>query len=856
VFVLVPFVMFIRVFFVLGLLRLIFINKYTLISAAAVVGVALVFMLIGVLAYNPDVAHGNTPVFFRLIDFISSVVSFVTGFEPYQAVYGTFIQWSVAVGFAVFVFAFGFLWFNYFALLAISAVTFGLVLNSGFFFYNLSFYAFVFCIIAFLVRHLNWRIMKQGGMASPFALYALPFTAICLALAIALPAPTADFRENFINRPFTALNRNLQEMFHPRHFSLAQTGFGTGTTRRLGGNVTANYDRVLRVNHPGPVYLSGNIFDQYTGYSWQNTLADGVYVLDFGTTMQNAELLERQSSLFTMWVADGFFDEYTAAMNSLRRMFYANPTNVAHFGSFEHFLTHFGDEDGLAPITLLWGLMSFIPSRPLFTDPEKPVNLTYAFDVTLDENTLVVDHIHRSFTVFTTGIVSDFFPPEYDMNFIRNYSGSVQAEHLMRRWARYFIIYADLPEHINREELIATSYPGVLRDVYDRVRQAQADGFDASVINFGRNDEYMPYYRLLSEYLIPRADRINEIYTTLPENLPQRIIDLAELLVQQAGAETTLEKVMTINSFLRDSGNFSYTLTPGNTPAGRDFVDHFLFDIQEGYCTFFASAFVVMARALGIPTRYVEGFIVTGEANQYGYHDVLNRSGHAWAEVYFEGFGWHIFDPTPPDAIFAPGYVPEDLGPDFHFLNGDYVDWDQFLDGMYYNGAGSPYDRITPNGDAGAGPSTEADQTTGLGRIMINSIITVLALIAAIFAARVAYVKIRDARVERKDNNEAVQVYFQRLLRYLYLFNYKIGDHETVIEFADRVNKKVGSFQGDRITMESLARTFSRARYSPQTITDQERHQLQEAVVAMDRRLLDYMGMRKYILHRYVKIEV
>ncbi|MCL2397046.1 MAG: hypothetical protein FWC93_03175, partial [Defluviitaleaceae bacterium] len=95
VFVLVPFVMFIRVFFVLGLLRLVFINKHTLISAAAVVGVAFVFMLIGVLAYNPDVAHGNTPVFFRLIDFVSSVVSFVTGFEPYQAVYGTFIQWSV-----------------------------------------------------------------------------------------------------------------------------------------------------------------------------------------------------------------------------------------------------------------------------------------------------------------------------------------------------------------------------------------------------------------------------------------------------------------------------------------------------------------------------------------------------------------------------------------------------------------------------------------------------------------------------------------------------------------------------------------------------------------------------------------
>jgi hypothetical protein len=76
-------------------------------------------------------------------------------------------------------------------------------------------------------------------------------------------------------------------------------------------------------------------------------------------------------------------------------------------------------------------------------------------------------------------------------------------------------------------------------------------------------------------------------------------------------------------------------------------VHFFLFDRKMGHCEYFASAFVVLARAAGIPTRQVNGFL-GGEWNEYqGYVAVRAGDAHSWAEVFFPGKGWVTFDPTP-----------------------------------------------------------------------------------------------------------------------------------------------------------------------------------------------------------------
>jgi len=88
--------------------------------------------------------------------------------------------------------------------------------------------------------------------------------------------------------------------------------------------------------------------------------------------------------------------------------------------------------------------------------------------------------------------------------------------------------------------------------------------------------------------------------------------------------------------------NFTYSLEP--PPLGRDSVDDFLFGTREGFCEHYASAFVVLMRAAGIPARVVTGYLGGWDAD--GYLLVRQSDAHAWAEVWRQGTGWSRVDPT------------------------------------------------------------------------------------------------------------------------------------------------------------------------------------------------------------------
>ncbi|WP_426271393.1 transglutaminase TgpA family protein [Dyella kyungheensis] len=91
-------------------------------------------------------------------------------------------------------------------------------------------------------------------------------------------------------------------------------------------------------------------------------------------------------------------------------------------------------------------------------------------------------------------------------------------------------------------------------------------------------------------------------------------------------------------------GGFSYTLGP--PPLGRNTVDDFLFSTHEGFCEHYASSFVVLMRAAGIPARVVTGY-QGGYWNRIGnYLLVRQADAHAWSEIWLPGRGWVRMDPT------------------------------------------------------------------------------------------------------------------------------------------------------------------------------------------------------------------
>jgi transglutaminase-like putative cysteine protease len=102
---------------------------------------------------------------------------------------------------------------------------------------------------------------------------------------------------------------------------------------------------------------------------------------------------------------------------------------------------------------------------------------------------------------------------------------------------------------------------------------------------------------------------------------------------------------------------FHYTLSPAPLPE-RAPVDAFLFDTQSGFCEHYASAFVVLLRAAGVPARVVTGY-QGGEMNPNGDYLIVRQSdAHAWAEVLVDG-RWRRFDPT---GVVAPSRIDIGLG--------------------------------------------------------------------------------------------------------------------------------------------------------------------------------------------------
>lgn len=130
-------------------------------------------------------------------------------------------------------------------------------------------------------------------------------------------------------------------------------------------------------------------------------------------------------------------------------------------------------------------------------------------------------------------------------------------------------------------------------------------------------------------------------YLALPEELPERVVTLAQDLT--AEAPTVFDKALALQSYLR---TYEYSLDLPAPPTNRDVIDYFLFDVKRGYCDYYASAMVVMARSVGIPARLAVGY-ATGEYNPEteSYHVTL-ANGHSWVEIYFPEFGWIRFEPT------------------------------------------------------------------------------------------------------------------------------------------------------------------------------------------------------------------
>lgn len=152
------------------------------------------------------------------------------------------------------------------------------------------------------------------------------------------------------------------------------------------------------------------------------------------------------------------------------------------------------------------------------------------------------------------------------------------------------------------------------------------------------------------------------IYLALPDTVTQRTRDLAQELT--AGEASMYGKATAIEEYLRQ---IPYDLGIGAPPEDvTDVADYFLFDLRRGYCDYYATAFVVLARLAGLPARFVTGFAPGNWLPTEQQWVITEAEAHSWPEVYFPEVGWVRFEPT--------AYRPQELRiglPDSSALAGD-----------------------------------------------------------------------------------------------------------------------------------------------------------------------------------------
>ncbi len=159
-------------------------------------------------------------------------------------------------------------------------------------------------------------------------------------------------------------------------------------------------------------------------------------------------------------------------------------------------------------------------------------------------------------------------------------------------------------------------------------------------------------------------DPILATYLQLPAALDPRIPQLAKQITAQSHSE--YDKAVNVRGYLM--AHYNYTLDLSGPPVD-DPLANFLFVRRAGHCEYFASAMTVLLRSVGIPARYVTGFL-PGEYNDLAGDYIIRASdAHSWVEVYFPNYGWITFDPTPPGNEKGGGLLAR---------MGLYWDWFQY----------------------------------------------------------------------------------------------------------------------------------------------------------------------------------
>jgi protein-glutamine gamma-glutamyltransferase len=307
--------------------------------------------------------------------------------------------------------------------------------------------------------------------------------------------------------------------------------------------------------------------------------------------------------------------------------------------------------------------------------------------------------------------------------------------------------------------------------------------------------------------------------------------------------------VVALEAWFRQAGNFRYDEHPPvrrGVPPLVSFVE----GSRRGYCQHFAGAMALMLRYLGIPARVAAGF-TTGLYNQTdGEWTVADTNAHTWVEVWFDGYGWLPFDPTPGRGRLRGSYTSSSLFFDVSGATSAFagaataaLGFDVLraqLDRTRSNDANGPRG-VDPGGRRPEGRVTGSPTDNGRGG---GSLIALLLLVGAALTGMLAALKFvrRRARYFTQDPRRVAAAVRRDLVDYLVDQGVPVAPSSTPADVGVALERSLG-VRGDR-----LADTLAEARYGPAesagAAADQARRELRAVRRGLRRRLGTWAKLR------------
>lgn len=284
---------------------------------------------------------------------------------------------------------------------------------------------------------------------------------------------------------------------------------------------------------------------------------------------------------------------------------------------------------------------------------------------------------------------------------------------------------------------------------------------------------------------------------------------------------------------------YEYTLMPGKTPKNKEFINYFLTESKKGYCTYFASAAVLIYRYLGIPARYCGGYVLSSDemknsgtkvevtndldlkffdSSNSWYRDVYeyeidDSMAHAWVEIYIDGFGWYPIEVTPPD-----------YNEDYNFDDEENINILNFLSENIIN--------------------TKNIKTIKKASLSLFNIICLIAIIVII----VFFITGVLVRCIRRKNIDVEKKYIYLCKCAVYLGINK-SDRRSYLEFSNLlINKEIAE---ENITME-IVKIVEKQKFSKNNVSKEESKYVSNEINKISDNIYSKIKWYKKIVYRFI----